>query len=162
MQFLKRVSSSVLAPLIRQAPPSLPSLLSQTNCVSLNPICFNPLRHLSVTPVSHFITSSPLEQKKERKLFAHMYGGGDNSGVDYGWEVMNEHRLGPHKKTRPIRNPLGYNIPYAKGVVIKTLIKKPKKPNSANRKVGQSCHLVHFTVWPCYSVCWCASPLGGS
>ena len=78
-----------------------------------------------------------MEQKKERKLFAHMYGGGDNGGVDYGHEVMNDHRRGPHKKTRPIRNPLGFNIPFAKGVVIKTLIKKPKKPNSANRKVGQ-------------------------
>ena len=49
---------------------------------------------------------------------------------------MTEHRKGVHKKTRPIRNPLGYDIPYAKGVVIKTVIKKPKKPNSANRKVN--------------------------
>ena len=140
MQFLKRISSSVhvLAPLVRPAPPTLPSLLSQTNYVSFNPISFNPLRHFSVTPISNFITSSSLDQKKERKLFAHMYGGGDNGGVDYGHEVMNDHRKGPHKKTRPIRNPLGFNIPFAKGVVIKTLIKKPKKPNSANRKVGQS------------------------
>ena len=89
MQFLKRISSSVhvLAPLVRPAPPTLPSLLSQTNYVSFNPISFNPLRHFSVTPISNFITSSSLEQKKERKLFAHMYGGGDNGGVDYGHEV---------------------------------------------------------------------------
>uniref|UniRef100_A0A2A4J7F8 Small ribosomal subunit protein uS12m n=1 Tax=Heliothis virescens TaxID=7102 RepID=A0A2A4J7F8_HELVI len=43
------------------------------------------------------------------------------------------HRSGPHIKTRKSRNPLNGN-PFAKGVVLKTLIKKPKKPNSANRK----------------------------
>ena len=140
MQFLKRISSSVqvLAPLVRPNPPVLSSLLPQSNYVSFTQTSFNPLRHFSVTAASNFVTSSPVEQKKERKLFAHMYGGGDNGGVDYGHEVMQAHRNGPHKKTRPIRNPLGFNIPFAKGVVIKTLIKKPKKPNSANRKVRQS------------------------
>ncbi|KAI8431863.1 hypothetical protein MSG28_004422 [Choristoneura fumiferana] len=43
------------------------------------------------------------------------------------------HRSGPHIKDRKSRNPLNGN-PFAKGVVLKTLIKKPKKPNSANRK----------------------------
>jgi ribosomal protein S12 len=43
------------------------------------------------------------------------------------------HRTGPHIKVRPERRPLGGN-PMMKGVVLKTLIKKPKKPNSANRK----------------------------
>ncbi|XP_041981109.1 40S ribosomal protein S12, mitochondrial [Aricia agestis] len=43
------------------------------------------------------------------------------------------HRTGPHKKFRKSRNPLNGN-PFAKGVVLKTVIKKPKKPNSANRK----------------------------
>ncbi|XP_026741749.1 40S ribosomal protein S12, mitochondrial [Trichoplusia ni] len=43
------------------------------------------------------------------------------------------HRTGPHIKTRKSRNPLNGN-PFAKGVVLKTVIKKPKKPNSANRK----------------------------
>ncbi|KAI5643270.1 ribosomal protein s12/S23 domain-containing protein [Phthorimaea operculella] len=43
------------------------------------------------------------------------------------------HKTGPHKKNRKSRNPLNGN-PFAKGVVLKTLIKKPKKPNSANRK----------------------------
>ncbi|XP_077290698.1 30S ribosomal protein S12 technical knockout [Arctopsyche grandis] len=43
------------------------------------------------------------------------------------------HRTGPLHKIRKNRNPLG-NAPFAKGVVLKTLIKKPKKPNSANRK----------------------------
>ncbi|XP_038212579.1 40S ribosomal protein S12, mitochondrial [Zerene cesonia] len=43
------------------------------------------------------------------------------------------HQTGPHIKYRKSRNPLNGN-PFAKGVVLKTLIKKPKKPNSANRK----------------------------
>jgi small subunit ribosomal protein S12 len=43
------------------------------------------------------------------------------------------HRTGPHKKFRPPRKPLD-GKPMLKGVVLKTVIKKPKKPNSANRK----------------------------
>ncbi|XP_046383950.1 40S ribosomal protein S12, mitochondrial isoform X2 [Ischnura elegans] len=43
------------------------------------------------------------------------------------------HRTGPHIKKRPPRKPLD-GRPFAKGVVLKTLIRKPKKPNSANRK----------------------------
>lgn len=43
------------------------------------------------------------------------------------------HRTGPHIKIRKPKNPLDGN-PFMKGVVLKTLIKKPKKPNSANRK----------------------------
>ncbi|KAG5881291.1 hypothetical protein JTB14_010185 [Gonioctena quinquepunctata] len=43
------------------------------------------------------------------------------------------HRTGPHVKVRPARQPLDGN-PFMKAVVLKTLIKKPKKPNSANRK----------------------------
>lgn len=39
-----------------------------------------------------------------------------------------------HPRRHPVTNPLGYDVPFAKGVVLKTLIKKPKKPNSANRK----------------------------
>ena len=38
------------------------------------------------------------------------------------------------KKYRPDRNPLGHKKFMAKGVVIRTVIRKPKKPNSANRK----------------------------
>lgn len=51
------------------------------------------------------------------------------------------HRSGPVKKIRKNKNPL-INKPYARGVVLKTLIKKPKKPNSANRK----CVLVRLTT----------------
>lgn len=43
------------------------------------------------------------------------------------------HKTGPHKKPMFKRNPLGDN-PFLKGVILKTLIRKPKKPNSANRK----------------------------
>ncbi|XP_026461866.1 40S ribosomal protein S12, mitochondrial-like [Ctenocephalides felis] len=51
------------------------------------------------------------------------------------------HRSGPHKKTRPPRQPLD-GKPFAKGLILKTLIKKPKKPNSANRK----CVLVRLST----------------
>lgn len=45
------------------------------------------------------------------------------------------HKQGVHIPKRPKKkNPLGPAKPYAKGVVLKTLVKKPKKPNSANRK----------------------------
>lgn len=43
------------------------------------------------------------------------------------------HKTGPHFKKRPPKKPLD-GKPFAKGIVLKTLIKKPKKPNSANRK----------------------------
>lgn len=51
------------------------------------------------------------------------------------------HRRGPVIKKRPNKNPLG-NKPMARGVVLKTLIKKPRKPNSANRK----CVLVRLST----------------
>ena len=54
-----------------------------------------------------------------------------------GFQVSDMHRKGPHKKFRPNKNPLGFDTPFAKGVVIKSVIKKPKKPNSANRKVSK-------------------------
>ncbi|CAH2015698.1 unnamed protein product [Acanthoscelides obtectus] len=51
-----------------------------------------------------------------------------------GMATLNQmHRTGPHIKPRIPKRPLDGN-PFMKGVVLKTLIKKPKKPNSANRK----------------------------
>lgn len=47
--------------------------------------------------------------------------------------LLQLHLKGPHKKVRPAKNPLSGN-PMLKGVVLKTVIRKPKKPNSANRK----------------------------
>ncbi|TRY63777.1 hypothetical protein TCAL_05591 [Tigriopus californicus] len=50
-------------------------------------------------------------------------------------KMYNHHFHAERVKTRvPRRNPLGENTPFAKGVVLRTLVKKPKKPNSANRK----------------------------
>ncbi|GAB6026072.1 37S ribosomal protein S12, mitochondrial [Chamberlinius hualienensis] len=43
------------------------------------------------------------------------------------------HKNGPHKKKSKKKRPLD-GRPFMKGVVLKTLIKKPRKPNSANRK----------------------------
>ena len=51
------------------------------------------------------------------------------------------HRTGPHFKDRPPRQPLD-GKPFAKGVILKVLIKKPRKPNSANRK----CVLVRLST----------------
>lgn len=49
--------------------------------------------------------------------------------------LLQIHKRGkPVYRKHPKKNPLGPNIPFCKGVVLKTLIKKPKKPNSANRK----------------------------
>lgn len=47
--------------------------------------------------------------------------------------LLKMHLKGPHKKVRPPKNPLS-GSPMLKGVVLKTVIRKPKKPNSANRK----------------------------
>ncbi|XP_069798734.1 small ribosomal subunit protein uS12m [Dendropsophus ebraccatus] len=46
------------------------------------------------------------------------------------------HRAGPPKKVPPKPGPLG-GSPQLKGVVLKTMIRKPKKPNSANRKCAR-------------------------
>lgn len=58
-----------------------------------------------------------------------------------GMSLNQMHKKGPHVKFRPPRQPLD-GKPFAKGVVLKTLIKKPKKPNSANRK----CVLVRLST----------------
>nr|CAG4637563.1 EOG090X0NTZ [Ceriodaphnia reticulata] len=55
--------------------------------------------------------------------------------------LLKMHLAGPHKKVRAPKNPLNGN-PMLKGVVLKTLIRKPKKPNSANRK----CVLVRLST----------------
>lgn len=48
-------------------------------------------------------------------------------------QLLKMHERGPHFKTRAPKNPLSGN-PMLKGVILKCLIRKPKKPNSANRK----------------------------
>ncbi|EFN72123.1 40S ribosomal protein S12, mitochondrial [Camponotus floridanus] len=54
------------------------------------------------------------------------------------WQMIR--RNGPYKKRKPSKNPFG-DQPFMKGVILKTVIKKPKKPNSANRK----CVIVRLT-----------------
>lgn len=57
-------------------------------------------------------------------------------GTEQQWKENNLllaiHRAGP-KIRKPKVHPLN-NRPQMKGIVLKTLIRKPKKPNSANRK----------------------------
>ncbi|KAH8387477.1 hypothetical protein KR093_007289, partial [Drosophila rubida] len=78
-----------------------------------------------------------------RFLFAALQSSYNNwTSAVRGMASLNQmHRSGPHVKTRPPRQPLD-GKPFAKGVVLKTLIKKPKKPNSANRK----CALVRLST----------------
>ena len=47
--------------------------------------------------------------------------------------LLLHHLKGPHIKKRPNKNPLVYKSLSA-GVVLRTLVRKPRKPNSANRK----------------------------
>lgn len=44
------------------------------------------------------------------------------------------HRVGPIKKKKKVTSPLLDGCPQKRGVILKVLIKKPRKPNSANRK----------------------------
>lgn len=61
--------------------------------------------------------------------------------VRFGSTLWQMHRrAGPYKKRKPSKNPFD-GQPYMKGVVLKTVIRKPKKPNSANRK----CVIVRLT-----------------
>ncbi|XP_076474679.1 30S ribosomal protein S12 technical knockout isoform X2 [Bombus vancouverensis nearcticus] len=53
--------------------------------------------------------------------------------IRFGSSLRRLHLFGPYKKYKKKKNPLD-GKPYAKGVVIQTVIRKPKKPNSANRK----------------------------
>lgn len=66
---------------------------------------------------SQFSTSSVNHQITER--------------FDY---ITAKHLQGPVIRKRTCKNPLGWNTTMLKAVVIRPVIKKPKKPNSANRK----------------------------
>lgn len=115
-----------------------PSLTMQM----VKPFYIQSSRTLSILPqvIDLSPSSSNLQQKrflegqKKNKLPRHMWSGGDNGGVDYGMEVIDSHMKGVHYKTRKNKNPLGERVPFAKAVVIRPVVKKPKKPNSANRK----------------------------
>lgn len=54
--------------------------------------------------------------------------------IRFGSTLWQMHRRGgPYKKPKPSKNPFD-GKPFMKGIVLKTVIRKPKKPNSANRK----------------------------
>ncbi|XP_018046028.1 PREDICTED: 40S ribosomal protein S12, mitochondrial isoform X2 [Atta colombica] len=54
--------------------------------------------------------------------------------IRFGSTLWQMHRRGgPYRKPKVSKNPFD-GAPYMKGVVLKTVIRKPKKPNSANRK----------------------------
>jgi small subunit ribosomal protein S12 len=117
---------------------SLKNAMTSQLSHAISPFVPRPIASSFQLVSSPFHTSAPVEEKKGRnrhtKLHKSLYDGVDNGGLDYGSPVMVDHMKGPHKKNRPNKNPLGPNVPYAKGVVIRPVIKKPKKPNSANRK----------------------------
>ncbi|CAN8031200.1 unnamed protein product [Ixodes persulcatus] len=91
-------------------PPARPSLLSR-GVLSASPRQLQPVRHLYYVRI-----------RGERH---------DGLIHDPVLEVLNAAGPPPPRKKR--RHPLD-SKPFMKGVVIKTLVKKPKKPNSANRK----------------------------
>ncbi|OAD57455.1 40S ribosomal protein S12, mitochondrial [Eufriesea mexicana] len=69
-------------------------------------------------------------------------GHGGFAQVRLGSTLYRLHKYGDYRKQRKKKkNPLD-GKPFAKGVVLKTLIRKPKKPNSANRK----CVLVRLST----------------
>ena len=88
-----------------------------TSKVTVPSFCQNATRFLS--------TSSML---KNERFFGGKFGLPEPDYLELA------HMRGPLQKIRKNKNPLGPRIPYAKGVVLRTLVKKPKKPNAANRK----------------------------
>lgn len=52
------------------------------------------------------------------------------------------HKYGDYRKNKKKKKSPLDGKPFVKGVVLKTLIRKPKKPNSANRK----CVLVRLSI----------------
>jgi len=146
MQSLARLFSTSLKIALNNQ-PQIPSALASksfgcTRSISnLKSLAGFPLLSSHVQKQESLIpTSSPFilpsrGVSKPRKLNKRMYDGGDNGGLDYGFQVMDQHRKGKHVRQRiPRPNPLGPNVPFAKAVVLRPVVKKPKKPNSANRK----------------------------
>jgi len=74
---------------------------------------------LKANETSQFSTSSSVANVKITERF------------DY---ITAKHLQGPVIRKRVCKNPLGWNTTMLKAVVIRPVIKKPKKPNSANRK----------------------------
>jgi len=131
MNILRRVIQSTAPTLIHQ-PVNQPLTLIQGGI--FNKFGFGKLTN-SILGTSIIPTRElHLKNQKPRKMHKSLRDGGDNGGLDYGTEIMRTHKFPPKRAVRAYKNPLGFNTPCAKGIVLKTLIKKPKKPNSANRK----------------------------
>lgn len=96
----------------RERPQLLSGSMSLTPCaLSFLPSCQQPVRNRYFVKV-----------KGER-----------HDGLIYDKVLERIHAGGPYRPRPKKRHPLD-NKPFMRGVVIKTLVKKPKKPNSANRK----------------------------
>lgn len=134
MNILRRVIQSSVTPLIRKPlhQPLAPTGGAIFSNMSLSKLTQSLLGRSLISPaVTRTIHT---KNTKPQKLHKSLRGGGDNGGLDYGFEIMKAYVV----KRRPVKkiykNPLGDGVPFAKGIVLKTLVKKPKKPNSANRK----------------------------
>uniref|UniRef100_A0A023FY12 Small ribosomal subunit protein uS12m n=1 Tax=Amblyomma parvum TaxID=251391 RepID=A0A023FY12_AMBPA len=78
-------------------------------------------------------TSFPTVQPVRHLYFVKLKGPARRDGLIYDPILEKVHAGGKPPPRKKRKHPLD-NKPFMKGVVIKTLIKKPKKPNSANRK----------------------------
>ena len=92
-----------------------------------------------MTPVFRTIFLTGITISSDHRCFSLLT---DSLTARTGTTLSRIHRCGFYKRKPAHVNPLGFGVPFAKGVVLKTLIKKPKKPNSANRK----CVLVRLST----------------
>ncbi|OTF78562.1 40S ribosomal protein S12, mitochondrial-like protein [Euroglyphus maynei] len=94
--------------------------------------------HGQKTTTTNTSMSNQNEQQRFVEINSHPF-----IGTKEEWEeerfLLRIHKAGPKERLKR-RHPLD-NRPQMRGVVLKTLIRKPKKPNSANRK----CVLVRLT-----------------
>ncbi|XP_032796112.1 40S ribosomal protein S12, mitochondrial [Daphnia magna] len=95
------------------------------NILRLTSNVINSSRNTGIPAIRQSLGCSSILQKYNQMLFT-----GERAMSNL---LLKMHLEGPHKKVRAPKNPLSGN-PMLKGVVLKTVIRKPKKPNSANRK----------------------------
>ncbi|XP_036139870.1 40S ribosomal protein S12, mitochondrial isoform X2 [Monomorium pharaonis] len=87
----------------------------------------------SIINIARTCITNSIQGGSLTKLCGNSYSQGLGQ-IRFGSSLVQMHRRGgPYKKPKPSKNPFG-GQPFMKGVVLKTVIKKPKKPNSANRK----------------------------
>jgi len=116
-------SISRVLPLVRR---TLPVTDSTPACLSLPPTqqtFYSSLTGRFSLP-NGSVTGSLLQTVRGHNIVA------QRTGANFAYM----HRTGIYKKVKKKRNHPLEGRPQLRGVVLKTLIKKPKKPNSANRK----------------------------